>query len=352
MKARIMEYLQTEITSGSLPGCVISISHKGETVLREALGNRMVDPHPAKVEVDTMFDLASLTKVVATLPAILKLMDQGKISLQDCVCTYIPAFSAFGKESITVEHLLTHTAGLPAHRQFYAENLSTEQIIERINQEALVASPGTKVIYSDLGFIILYHLIEKITGERFDIYVEREIFQPLEMTMTGFNPEYPSNRFAATEYNELLEDYKCGVVHDDNTEAMNGVSGHAGLFSTIEDLEKYARLIENNGVYQGKRILSRPAIAISRQSYTPFDLDQRGLGWMLKSPKSVSTGDYFSAETYGHTGFTGTSIWFDPRIDLHVIFLTNSVHFGRENVITGLRAKLHNLILAHHEGSK
>lgn len=340
----MINFLQREIDLEHIPGAVIHVSYEGKTVLQKAIGNRVVFPDKQPMELNTVFDLASLTKVVATLPIILKLLENGLIRLDDRAAFFLPEFEKNGKETITIRHLLTHTSGLPAHIPFHLEALHTEQILQRIYGQELVAQPGERVIYSDLGLITLYKIIETLTGEKFEAYVKKEIFDSLNMKETGFNPSFERNRYAATEYSEKLGEYKNGIVHDENTESMGGISGHAGLFSTIHDLANFTKMIENNGMFEGKRVLSEASIALSRKNYTPFDSEYRGLGWILKSPAFSSCGDFFSSSSYGHTGFTGTSIWFDPRIKLHVILLTNRVHFGRQDAILRLRPRLHNII--------
>ncbi|MFT4416254.1 serine hydrolase domain-containing protein [Fredinandcohnia humi] len=346
MKNRVLEFLQQEIDQVHIPGAVIHISYKNETLFQEAIGNRVVFPSKEPMELTTVFDLASLTKVVATLPTVLLLMEAGKLHLDDTISSFLPEFANKGKEQITIKHLLTHSSGLPAHREYFKESLSTDQIMECIFSEELVAPTGEKVIYSDLGFITLYKVIEKVTGESFSEFVKRELFDKLDMKETCFLPNFKRERYAATEYSEALNDYKHGIVHDDNTESMGGISGHAGLFSTIADLANYASMIENDGVFRGKRILSKRSIQLSKRNFTPFSGEYRGLGWVMKSPTLSSCGDLFSDSSYGHTGFTGTSIWFDPEIQLHVILLTNRVHFGRKDPILRLRPRLHNLIKA------
>lgn len=344
MREKVIEFLQKEIELKHIPGAVVHISHKGKVFLQEAVGNRVVFPVKAPMQRDTVFDLASLTKVVATLPVILKLMDDGEIRLDDRVAFFIPDFANEGKEHITLRHLLTHTSGLPAHKEYFKEKLNTEQVLERIYNQSLVYTTGERVVYSDLGLITLYKVIEQITGEPFEQFVRREIFIPLDMHETGFNPTFDSERYAVTEYNENLKAYKSGIVHDDNTEFMGGISGHAGLFAPIKDLANFAKMIEDNGVYNGKQLISETALHLSRKNYTSFDPEYRGLGWILKSPTYSSCGDYFSETSYGHTGFTGTSIWFDPEVDLHIILLTNRVHFGRKPPVLRLRPRLHNII--------
>jgi CubicO group peptidase (beta-lactamase class C family) len=346
MREKVLDFLQKEIQLNHIPGAVIHVSYQGECVLEEAVGNRVVYPHKEPMSINTVFDLASLTKLVATLPAILTLVEKGTLHLDDRISYFLPEFGRYGKADITIKQLLTHTSGLPAHREYFLENLTTEQILRRIYDEQLVAPIGEKVIYSDLGYITLYKLVEYVTNEHFADYVKREIFDKLEMTDTMFNPTFEKNRYAATEYSETLQDYKHGIVHDDNTESMGGISGHAGLFSTVRDLTKFTSMIENEGMAK-EQILSKASIELSRKNFTVLGHEYRGLGWILKSPTHSSCGDLFSESSYGHTGFTGTSIWFDPEIKLHVILLTNRVHFGRKDPILRLRPRLHNIIRSH-----
>ena len=347
MKNKIMNFLQKEIDLEHIPGAVLSVSYQGQSILEEAIGYRTVFPAVTPMKRDTVFDLASLTKVVATLPAILKLLEEGEVRLDDPVSHFLPDFSHHGKEHITLQHLLTHTSGLPAHKQYYKDNLSTKEIVSSIYEQELEYETGEKVIYSDLGLIMLYKVIETVTEEKYADFLKREFFQPLEMLETGFNPSFESERYAATELDDKTNNHKLGIVHDDNTESMGGISGHAGLFSTLNDLQNYTTMIENGGMFKGKRILSEAALELSRRNYTSFDREYRGLGWILKSPNLSSCGDLFSHLSYGHTGFTGTSIWFDPAIQLHVILLTNRVHLGRQPHILRLRPRLHNIIRSY-----
>ncbi|MFD2044915.1 serine hydrolase domain-containing protein [Ornithinibacillus salinisoli] len=347
MREKVLDFLKKEIELKHIPGAVLSVSHKGDVILQEALGNRVVLPEKAPMQMDTVFDLASLTKVVATLPAMLKLIDEGEIRLDDTVGHFLPDFAKVGKEEITLKQLLTHTSGLPAHKQYYADNLSTTAIFNRIYEQPLEYASGSKVVYSDLGLITLFNVIQQVTQQPFSDFVRDQFYKPLEMTNTMFNPSFERDRYAATEYSKSLNEYKSGIVHDDNTESMGGISGHAGLFSTIYDLQKFASMIENNGVYKGKQLLSETSLNLSRKNFTPFSTEHRGLGWILQSPEKSSCGDLFSENSYGHTGFTGTSIWFDPTVELHVILLTNRVHFGRQPHILRLRPRLHNIIRSY-----
>ncbi|MCR2821234.1 serine hydrolase domain-containing protein [Lederbergia panacisoli] len=345
MKERVIHFLQKEIDLENIPGAAIYISYKGTPILKEVIGNRTLTPTKELMQMDTVFDLASLTKKVTTMTASLQLLDKGEIRLDDPVSYFFPEFNENGKAEVRIRHLLTHTSGLPAHKPFYEEELKTAQIIEKICAEKLENPVGQKVVYSDLGFILLASLIEKVVDAPFAEYVSKEILAPLEMHETGFNLTFSRARFAATEYSEKLNDYKYGIVHDENAESMGGVSGHAGLFSTLKDLANFAHMIENGGSFKGKRIISTVALDLSKQNFTPFDEEGRGLGWQIHSPR-LSCGDLFSYSSYGHTGFTGTSMWFDPEIQLHVILLTNRVHAKNQQAILRLRPRLHNLIRA------
>lgn len=348
MKEQVLRLLEKEINLNHLPGAVVQVMHQDKVILRETVGARFVYTEEKKpMTLDTVFDLASLTKVLATLPAILYLMDNGEIRLDDSVAHFLPSFGIDGKEEIKIRHLLTHTSGLPSHRPYYKEGLDKAAVLHAINQEPLAAPINSCVSYTDLGFMLLYYLMEKVTGQPFHEFVEEKFYEPLGMTETGFCPSFSKERYAATEYNEVLHDYKCGIVHDENAASMGGVSGHAGLFSTVGDLTRFAQLVENDGVYHGKRFLSAAGLRLARSHFTGYSEESRGLGWMRKSPTHASCGDYFSEESYGHTGFTGTSIWFDPTIDLNVILLTNRVHYGRHPHIIRLRPRLHNIIRSY-----
>ncbi|MCJ7841536.1 beta-lactamase family protein [Lederbergia sp. NSJ-179] len=347
LKEKVLRFLAQEISAEHIPGAAIYVAKNGQTILQETIGARTLHPSPQPVEEATVYDLASLTKVVATLPSMLKLMEEGAFHLKDRVSRFIPGFEKNGKEDVTIQHLLTHTSGLAAHRPFYNEKLTKGEVVQRICTEKLMEKLGKKVIYSDLGFILLSTIIENIAQQSFESFVERYIFSPLEMKDTGFNLPFKKDRFAATEFSDELKDYKYGVVHDENAEAMGGVSGHAGLFSSLPDLVKFSTMIENEGVYNHKRILTSSVLRLARKNFTPYDQEGRGLGWQLQSEGTLASGDLLSDDAYGHTGYTGTSIWFDPQAKLTVILLTNRVHAQNKNGILRLRPRLHNVIQAH-----
>lgn len=337
--------LQQEIDQERIPGAVLHVSCQGKMLMQEAFGYRSVLPNRLPMLDDTVFDLASLTKVVATLPAALKLMEHGQLSLDDPVDYYLPQFGRTHGQKVRIIHLLTHTSGLHADLTDLTTLLTKDRILQQIYQAELLHSPGQKVIYSDLGIILLYQIIQEITDKPFDLFVRKELFEPLEMHETVFTPPFERFRYAATEYCPIRGSYKMGIVHDEKADGMGGVSGHAGLFSTARDLARYALMWEQAGTYKGREILSKAAVRAARRNYTAFDREHRGLGWLLKNPAVPSScGDFMSEGSYGHTGFTGTSIWFDPEVQLHVILLTNRVHFGRTDHILRLRPRLHNLI--------
>lgn len=346
MKLAVMNILRKAIEEENLPGALISISKGGQPLLRESIGNRTVFPVKEPMDMNTVFDLASLTKVVATLPAVLLLMDQRQIHLSDKVAQFIPEFAQGEKESVTIQHLLTHTSGLPAFKPFYKEKLNKEEVIYSICHSTLESPVGKRVIYSDLGFIMLSAIVEQATGQSFEHFVENEIFTLLGMNETGFNPGFTLNRYAATEYDASTKTYKRGIVHDENAETIGGISGHAGLFSTCADLEKFASMIENNGFFNNKPFISSEIIELSRKNFTQNDRLSRGLGWELNVHLDRSCGASFSKKSYGHTGFTGTSIWFDPEQKLRVLLLTNYVHYGRHPLrINSLRKAVHQAVI-------
>ena len=344
MKEKVLSFLQHEIDQKVTPGAVIRVRHKGELILDEAVGTNSLEDDRVPITSSHLFDMASLTKVMVTLPAILQLCKAGEIHLHDKVMTFLPSFQNNGKEGLTIKQLLTHSSGLAAHRPYFERRLSAAQVLKEISEEKLHYPPDTDVVYSDLGFILLMDIIEKVTGQTIDEYARLHLFEPMAMKDTGYKPNYERQRFAPTEYYDHLKSHKYGVVHDDNTEFMGGISGHAGLFSTMEDLSVFTKMLENEGVHEGKQVLDPHWLALSRRNFTPFANESRGIGWQLKGSGASPVGDLMSSNTYGHTGFTGTSFYIDPEKELTVMLLTNRVYFGRHLAMIRLRPRLHNLI--------
>jgi CubicO group peptidase (beta-lactamase class C family) len=285
--------------------------------------------------------------VVVTLPLVLLIVEEGLVHLDEPIATYIPEFAIHNKQEVTLKHLLTHTSGLTAHRSYYAENLSAEEIKAKIYNEKLEYPTGTKVVYSDLGFILLSIIVTRVLGKPLDQAANELIFQPLGMKDSQFCPAKELQpRIAATEYSEQIGRYKWGEVHDDNAYALGGVSGHAGLFSTTEDLGRFAKMWLQKGKWENQWLLSSAITQAALRNYTNSLDGNRGLGWVLKNDSFDQSGDLISLRAYGHTGFTGTSIWMDPERDLFIVLLTNRVHFGRNRPITDLRKRFHNAIIS------
>lgn len=343
---KVLNFLQKEIDAGVTPGAVIRVRHQGRIVLDQALGYNCLEHEKTRMSSRHVFDMASLTKVMVTLPAMLQLFASGELYLHDKVSTFLPAFSVHGKDQVTVKQLLTHSSGLPAHKRYFEEKMTKEEVLASIYEEKLAYKPDTAVVYSDLGFIVLMELIEQLSGQRIDEYAKTHIFRPLAMNDTGYLPQYERGRYAPTEFMAHLNDHKYGIVHDDNTEFMGGISGHAGLFSTMNDLAVFTQMLEANGEYDGRQIIDQNWLELSRRNFTPFSDESRGIGWQLKGEGASPAGDLLSADTYGHTGFTGTSFYIDPENELTVMLLTNRVYFGRHPHMIRLRPRLHNLIVA------
>ncbi|MCM3636736.1 beta-lactamase family protein [Sporosarcina luteola] len=344
MREMVRTFLQREIDLQVTPGAVIRVRHKGEIVLDETVGTNSLEDDRVPISNSHLFDMASLTKVMVTLPAILQICETGEIHLHDKVAMFIPSFQKHGKESVTIKQLLTHSSGLTAHRPFFERRLSAVDVLKEIVEEKLEYAPDTDVVYSDLGFILLMEIIEKVTGQKIDEYAKQHLFGPMGMKNTGYKPAIERQRYAPTEYYDHLQDHKYGIVHDDNTEFMGGISCHAGLFSTMEDLSVFTKMLENDGMHEGKKILDPYWLAVSRRNFTPFADESRGLGWQLKGGGASPAGDLMSQGTYGHTGFTGTSFYIDPERELTVMLLTNRVYFGRHLAMLRLRPRLHNII--------
>lgn len=334
---------------GRIPGAVAAIVHNGVMLEPRAFGWAMRTPERIPVTPNTIFDMASLTKVTATLPSILVLLERGLFRLDDTLARFIPEFGHGGKDAITVKHLLTHTSGLPPFIKFYRQDLHGEEIIRSICGLELGEEdvPGRTAVYSDLGFIMLGELIKRLTGLPVNRFAAKEVFAPLGMRDTGFLPD-PSlkHRIAATEFRADLGRVMWGEVHDENTLNLGGVAGHAGLFSTVQDVARYAMMWLGRGEFEGVRVLSKATVAAAIREEVS-DGDRRGLGWQVRSRQFSSGGDLMSDRAFGHTGFTGTSLWCDPETGTAAILLTNRVHAGREgNDHIRLRPRFANAVAA------
>lgn len=324
-------------------GCVAAVHAAGAAHTSSPDGGAVIP-----VKRDTIYDCASLTKVVATLPLVMQLVDRGRLRLSDPVAEYIPEFASQGKGAVTVRQLLAHTSGLAAHKPLYAYGRTVEEIKAHLFSLPLEYEPGTKAVYSCLGFITLGEIVASLFGEPLDQAASKHLFAPLGMNDTCFVPDNKLRlRIAATEHNAKLGRHKWGEVHDENAAALGGISGNAGLFSTVDDLAKYAAMWLARGRYgDGKRLLSEASVLAATRSYTSGLPANRGLGWVLKGDPGDASGDWMSPSCYGHTGFTGTSLWIDPELDCFAVLLTNRVHFGRDKSIARLRSCFHNTVAA------
>jgi uncharacterized protein YbbC (DUF1343 family)/CubicO group peptidase (beta-lactamase class C family) len=334
--------VQNGIRQGQMPGAVLLVWHNGQVMYRKAFGNRSLEPRRETMTLDTIFDLASLTKVVATTTAIMQLMERGQVRINDPVAKYIPEFAQNGKEDITVRNLLTHYSGLRGDLDLTQAWQGHDTAFSMAFAETPIVPPGSRFLYSDINFIVLGALIERVSGISEDEYCLKNIFTPLGMTHTRFLPSAAwKSAIAPTEYDEQGKMLR-GVVHDPTARRMGGVSGHAGLFSTAGDLSKFAHALLNSSTVL--RSLAIEKMTTPQQPPTSDSL--RGFGWDIDSPLSSNRGELLPVGSFGHTGWTGTSIWIDPTTRTYIILLTNSVHpRGKGNVIA-LRAKIATAVAA------
>jgi len=301
------------------------------------------------MRVDTVFDMASLTKVIATTTAIMQLVEQGKILLSAPIADYWPEFKANGKEQITVRELLTHYSGLRPDLDLEPTWSGYETAMSMIVAEKPIVPPGTRFVYSDINFETLGELVRRVSGQPLDAYCAQHIFKPLGMKDTRFKPPASlRNRIAPTQHQHgTTGKILWGEVHDPTSYAMGGVAGHAGLFSTADDLHIFAQMLLNGGSYRGRRVLSPLSVEIMTTPQTPPNkMLLRGLGWDIDSPFASNRGELFGVGSYGHTGFTGTSIWIDPVTQADVIILTNRVHPEGKGDAGPLRAQIATLVAA------
>ncbi len=343
------------IAKKQIPGAVLLVTRKGHVVFREAFGKSQLVPDEKKMTPDLIFDMASVTKPVATATSIMILVERGKIRLWDKVKDYIPQFSAYVDENgaegpdARLWHLLTHTSGLPPYtnaqkvEEKYGSPCPLDSLAVHIARLDKTCAPGTEFHYSCLGFITLANIIKRITGETIDQFSEEHIFQPLGMKQTFFTPpEKFHDRCVPTEI--INGKPLIGVVHDPLARLQGGISGNAGLFSTADDLAIFADMLLQRGVFNGVRVLSPLTVERMTTIVPEVEFSGRGLGWDLNSAYATNGGDLFGENAFGHTGYTGTSIWIDPDTQTSVIFLTNRVHPNDEGTVVPLRSKIANII--------
>ena len=343
--AKIDTQIEEAIRSGLIPGAVVWVGHGGRVEYKKAYGSKSLVPAKTPMLEDTIFDAASLTKVIATTSAIMKLFEDGKLGLNDPVTKYLPEFQG-GKSAITVRDLLVHFSGLRPDVDLKPKWSGYETGIHLALIDKPASPPGTRFVYSDINFVLLGEMVRRLSGKTLDVFTHDEVFQPLGMTETRFNPPASlRSRIAPTEVEE--NEPVRGVVHDPTARNMGGVAGHAGLFTTAHDLSLFAEMMLNSGELNGKRIFSPQTVRKFTTPNTPaHQAILRGLGWDIDSPFSGNRGELFPIGSYGHTGFTGTSLWIDPSSRSYVILLTNSVHPKRGKNITPLRRSVATIAAA------
>ena len=361
------------------PAAVLLVARRGVVAWHRAYGWLDPETRSQPTRRDSIFDLASVTKLFATT-AFMTLVEAGRVALEQPVAAVLPAFrgprpiaayedplnpwakievvhatsQVVEAGQVTFRQLLTHTSGLPAWKPLYRLPGGREAIYVAAAQVPFAYPPGQRVLYSDLGLILLSAAIERLAGEPLDAYLRHAVLQPLGLSETHYRPlssAYPLRRrpsadIAPTELCAWRGRRLRGEVHDENAAGMGGVSGHAGLFSTAWEVAVLGQLYLNGGAYAGQRLLAPATVAAMTSEQAAFADERRGLGWMLKSLQVSSAGRYFSPRSYGHTGFTGTSLWVDPERELLVVLLTNRVYYGRSNAaeILALRQAVHEAV--------
>jgi CubicO group peptidase (beta-lactamase class C family) len=340
---QIDDVVSQEIEKGNIPGAVVYVGQGKDTLYYKSFGHQVLQPYVENMADNTIFDLASLTKPIATAASILILMDRGKIKSTDFVSKFLPEFAGTNKAKVQISHLLTHTSGLPpycsaAELQKKHGAPCPENVIAKICQLKLQSEPGESFRYSCLGYILLGNIVEIVSSQPLNQFAAQNIFQPLGMQHTTFTPPAAwQNQIAATEIrnDKLLR----GTVHDPLAILMGGVSGNAGLFSTAQDLSTFCQMLLQNGQYNGNQILSPRAV----QLLTTKQSQSRAFGFGISSSYSWIKGDFASPQTFSHSGYTGTSIVCDPTRDLYLILLTNRAHPHDKGTVKPLRTQIANI---------
>ena len=342
--------VRADIENGRLPGAVVLVGQRDRTLYEKAIGQRALVPEREPMTLDTVFDLASLTKPIATATSIMLLLEEGRLRLNDRVSTFIPGFERYGKGAITIRHLLSHVSGLRPDVDLADLWVGRETAIQLAIEEVPAAPPGARFVYSDINFFLLGEIVHRVSGQPLDEFSRERIFRPLGMAETMFTPpDSLRPRIAPTEsctpygwpcQGEGMRMLR-GTVHDPTARRMGGVAGHAGLFGTAHDLAIFARMLLNGGTYGGVRILSPLTVAKMTEPVTPpAEPNVRTLGWDLDSAYSANRGELLPIGSFGHTGFTGTSLWIDPATGLFVVFLSNRLHPDGKGDVTPLRARV------------
>ncbi|MGA2533649.1 MAG: serine hydrolase [Candidatus Aminicenantales bacterium] len=355
--AYLDQIVQEAIGRKDFPGAVLIVTREGKAVYRKAFGDSQWLPEPKPMTIDMIFDLASVTKPVATATSVMILVERGRIRLWDKVKDYVPDFAAYIEEKgipgedARLWHLLTHTSGLPPYtdpkevEKQYGNPCSTEDLVKVIARIPKQFPPGKQFTYSCLNYITLASIVKKLTGQSIAAFAAENIFQPLGMARTFYNP--PAQFLPLCVPTQVIDGRPLrGIVHDPLARLQGGVSGNAGLFSTADDLAVFAQMMLRGGEWNGVRVLSPLAVERMVEIFPKTAESGRGLGWDLTSDYGTVRGDLFGYGSYGHSGYTGTSIWIDPETKTAVIFLTNRVHPDDKGEIIAMRSKVANVVAA------
>ncbi len=349
---RAADLLEEAVAAGVTPGGVLLVARRGTVVLERAAGRLTYDGGSAAVAQSTIYDLASLTKVIATTTLMMRRVEAGALDLNATAAAYLPELEGRPVGDATLRDLLAHSSGLPCCTELFRElgegldrDEARARYLEHIAATEMEVGARERAIYSDLGVLLLGEILERRAGRPLDGLVQEEILDPLGLRDTGYLPD-PAlrDRIAPTEPDDWRGRLPHGEVHDENTHALGGVAPHAGLFGTARDVAAFAQAMLNGGVYAGPRLASAETVALFTKRAELVAGSSRALGWDTPSDPS-SAGRYFSARSYGHTGFTGTSLWIDPELELIVVLLTNRVHPTRDNIaIRRLRPAIHDAV--------
>ncbi|HIA62867.1 MAG TPA: DUF1343 domain-containing protein [Planctomycetes bacterium] len=327
-----------------MPGCVVMVGHQGKIVFHKAYGNKQVQPETIAMTTDTVFDMASITKPIATATSVMKLVELGKIDVDQTVAHYIPEFAANGKDEITVRQLLIHQGGLLPDNALSDYNDGVAKAFERIYALGTRVEPGTTFMYTDVGFIVLAKLVERVSGKNVHQFSQEFLFKPLGMQETGYNPPAALRKRAATTQQREGR-WMRGEVHDPRAYRLDGIAGHAGLFSTSSDLARFAQMLLGQGTYQDNQILAAETVALMTKP-NKVSSGLRGLGWDIRTGYSYNRGDLLTDQAFGHGGFTGTTFWVDPGQELFVIFLSNRVHPDGSGSVNRLAGRIATIATA------
>jgi len=355
--AYLDQIVREALEKKDFPGAVLLVTRKGKTVYRKAFGQSQWLPEPKPMTVDMIFDLASITKPVATATSVMILVERGKLRLWDKVKDFVPEFAPYIQErgvpgdDARLWHLLTHTSGLPPYtdaveaEKTFGRPCPAETLVRFIGQIAKESLPGKQFTYSCLNYITLAHILNKVSGQTIAEFSAENIFKPLGMKRTFFNP--PAELLPLCVPTQVADGQPLrGVVHDPLARLQGGISGNAGLFSTADDLAVFAQMMLRKGEWNGVRVLSPLAVERMAEIFPRVADSGRGLGWDLTSDYGTVRGDLFGYSSYGHSGYTGTSIWIDPETQTAVVFLTNRVHPDDKGDIVAMRSKVANVVAA------